>query len=76
MTCVPGLLARIVEVGCLQARVEHVRITFTVNTHHLTRRMTSTPGSVCGRIQKMKGDLSGELFCFKDGDLNIECKHN
>ena len=63
VTCVPGLLVRIVEVGCLQARVEHVRITFTVNTHHLTRRMTSTPGSVCGRIQKMKRNLIWEYNC-------------
>jgi hypothetical protein len=64
---VPGLLARIVEVGCLQALVEQVQIIFIVNTHHLTHKMTSTPGSAGWRIQKIKGDLSRDLFCFKDG---------
>ena len=50
-----------------------VKETLEVYTLNLTSGRRALDICLDGCVYRKDGDVSGKLFCFKDGDLNIEC---
>ena len=47
-----------------------------VYTLDMTSRSNALDTCLGSCAYRLEGDLSGELFCLEDGDLNMECIYN